>query len=132
MVTRPQLATTADDVVGSTTPATGGGGVDEVEAGGGNGKPPSGAVASMLGGSDSSEPSPLQDTPTLCGLERLTSAVDVARSCGARWLVSHAARLTSVDIVADSVTGADGPLTTRELHVASLVADGLTNREIAA
>ena len=35
------------------------------------------------------------------------------------------------NVPSDGARGADGPLTARELEVAGLVAEGLTNREIA-
>lgn len=53
-------------MLGSTTPTTGGGrGVDEVEAGRGNGELTCGAVASVLGSSDSSDLSPRQQSQPL-------------------------------------------------------------------
>jgi DNA-binding CsgD family transcriptional regulator len=65
-----------------------------------------------------------------CGRERLTAALDTARSSGAQWLVTRATRLLPADATSGAVRSSDGPLTARELDVAELVAEGLTNREI--
>jgi DNA-binding NarL/FixJ family response regulator len=65
------------------------------------------------------------------GRERLRSALDTARACGAHWLVARAARLVPGVTTTDGAREAEAPLTARESEVVELVAAGLTNREIA-
>ena len=66
-----------------------------------------------------------------CGRDRLSAALATAREVGAGWLVSRALALVPSDEVTGVARGSDGPLTARELEVAGLLTDGLTNREIA-
>jgi len=69
--------------------------------------------------------------PDVVDGQRLTAALDIARAAGAAWLVGRAERLVPADRRSAVTSVADGPLTARELEVAALVAEGLTNREIA-
>ncbi|MET0911074.1 MAG: helix-turn-helix transcriptional regulator, partial [Ilumatobacteraceae bacterium] len=66
-----------------------------------------------------------------CGRDRLTSALETARAAGAGWLVARSVALAPSEAAPGAARAADGPLTARELEVAELLTDGLTNREIA-
>jgi DNA-binding CsgD family transcriptional regulator len=66
-----------------------------------------------------------------CGEERLTSALDTAQDVGASWLVARALAVRPLSSASPGAAGPAGPLTSREMEVAELVSEGLTNREIA-
>jgi DNA-binding NarL/FixJ family response regulator len=76
-----------------------------------------------------------QDT----GIEHLMSAYRLARNLGARQLASHiAAELDKLGIMAEERRSPEAPeraiiggLTRRQVEIARLIADGLTNKEIA-
>jgi DNA-binding CsgD family transcriptional regulator len=66
-----------------------------------------------------------------CGTDRLEAALGIAREAGARWLIARAEALLPSGPAPRVVRDGDGPLTSREMDVVELVAEGLTNREIA-
>jgi DNA-binding CsgD family transcriptional regulator len=70
--------------------------------------------------------------PGSVAAERLEAAYGSARNAGALWLTSRIEALTPAGRSRTWVRPADSALTSRELEVAELVAEGLTNREIAA
>jgi non-specific serine/threonine protein kinase len=63
--------------------------------------------------------------------ETLGAAYGVAHHSGATWLASRIEALTPAGRSRNWVRAGDGSLTSREAEVAELVAEGLTNREIA-
>ncbi len=63
---------------------------------------------------------------------RLGAAFEIAREAGAIWLVARIEAIAPVGRARNWARAADGTLTSRELEVAELVAEGLTNREIGA